>query len=181
MLVVGIDPALRATGYAVIQGSPQGVRLQESGIIRPDDATSLPACLRSIFAELRTLLDRSRPNLVAVEDLYAAQRYPRTAIIMGHVRGVVYLAAAEAGIEVAALPPTAVKHAIAGFGGASKDQMQLAVQRLLRRAELLNSHVSDAAAMALTALSRSGVPLRLDGIGGPEAVAPVRAGDEVAR
>lgn len=80
---------------------------------------------------------------------------------MGHVRGVVCLAAAELSIEVTALPPAAVKQAIAGFGGASKRQMQAAVQRLLRRPERLDTHVSDAVAIGLTALSRAGVPLQL--------------------
>ena len=160
MLILGVDPGLRATGYALMQGSPQGVRLIEFGTIRTDDAAGLPARLHTIHFELRALLDRFRPVLVAVEDLYAAQRYPRTAILMGHVRGVVCLAAAELNIEVSALPPAAVKQAIAGFGGASKSQIQLAVQRLLRRPGPFDTHIADAVAMALTALSRSGVPLQ---------------------
>jgi len=80
---------------------------------------------------------------------------------MGHVRGVVCLAAAELAIEVTALPPAAVKQAIAGFGAASKGQVQAAVQRLLRWPEPFDVHVSDAVAICLTALSRAGVPLRL--------------------
>lgn len=159
MLILGVDPGLRATGYALMQGSPRGVRLVESGTIRTD-AADLPARLHAIHTELRSLLDRFRPVLVAVEDLYAAQRYPRTGILMGHVRGVVCLAAAELNIEVSALPPAAVKQAIAGFGGASKSQIQLAVQRLLRRPAPFDTHIADAVAMALTALSRSGVPLQ---------------------
>lgn len=160
MLALGIDPGLRATGYALMQGFPHGVRLIEFGTIRTDDAADLPARLREIHTELRSVLDRFRPALVAVEDLYAAQRYPRTAILMGHVRGVVCLAAAELNIEVGTLSPAAVKQAIAGFGGASKPQIQLAVQRLLRRPVPFDTHITDAIAMAMTALSRLGIPLQ---------------------
>lgn len=160
MRILGVDPGLRATGYAVLQGSPQGVRLKEHGVIRTDGNTPLPARLHEIHAVLDRLLEQSRPVEVAVEDLYAAQRFPRTAILMGHVRGVVILAAEEQGIPVTALPPAAVKQAIAGFGAAGKEQIQAAVQRLLRQTDVLDPHTADAAAVALTALSRRGIPLQ---------------------
>ncbi len=161
MLILGIDPGLRATGYAFLQGLPGGVELVDHGLVRTDDDAPLPDRLRRIHSALSALLEQHRPSQVAVEDLYAAQRYPRTAILMGHVRGVVCLAAAELAIEVTALPPAAVKQAISGFGAASKEQMQAAVQRLLRRPQPLDTHVSDAVAICLTTLSREGVPLRL--------------------
>jgi len=160
MRILGIDPGLRATGYAVVEGTPQGgVELLAHGIIRTEEATPLETRLRQIYTVLDLLMEQIHPAGVAVEDLYAAQRFPRTAILMGHVRGVVCLAAAQQSVEVEAFPPAAVKQAIAGFGGASKAQIQHAVQRLLRWRERLDSHESDAAAMALTALSRRGVPL----------------------
>lgn len=159
MRILGVDPGLRATGFAVLQGSPQGVRLLGWGVIRTDHDAPLPLRLRHIHAELRQLIASSQLAAVAVEDLYAAQRFPRTAILMGHVRGVVCLAAAEQGVEVEALPPAALKQAIAGHGGASKAQIQHAVVRLLRPGTPLDPHASDAAAMALVALSRRGVPL----------------------
>ncbi len=162
MRILGVDPGLRATGYAVLQGSPQGVQLREQGVIRTGENTPLPARLQRIHAVLVSLLERSQPVEVAVEDLYAAQRFPRTAILMGHVRGVVILAAEERGIPVTALPPAAVKQAIAGFGAAGKAQIQAAVQRVLRQTGPLDSHAADAAAMALTALSRRGIPLQPD-------------------
>lgn len=168
MLILGVDPGLRATGYAFLYGSPGGVELVEHGLLSTLDDAPLPDRLRRIHDGLQALLERRRPDQVAVEDLYASPRYPRTAILMGHVRGVVCLAAAELEIDVTALPPAAVKQAIAGFGAASKEQMQAAVQRLFRRAGPLDTHVSDAVAICLTALSRRGVPIR-------------SAGQEVAR
>lgn len=161
MLILGVDPGLRATGYAFLLGLPGGVELIDHGLVRTEDDAPLASRLERIHSVLYTLLQQRHPSQVAVEDLYATQRYPRTAILMGHVRGVVCLAAAELAIEVTALPPAAVKQAIAGFGAASKGQMQAAVQRLLHRAEPLDAHVSDAVAICLTALSRAGVPLRL--------------------
>lgn len=160
MLILGVDPGLRATGYAFLEASPGGITLVDHGLIRTDDHAPLPDRLEQIHTGLRDILQRRRPSQVAVEDLYADRRYPRAAILMGHVRGVVCLAAAELRIEVTALPPAAVKQAIAGFGAASKVQMQSAVQRLLRRGETLDAHVSDAVAICLTALSRRGVALQ---------------------
>lgn len=160
MLILGVDPGLRATGYALLQGSPGGVDLVDHGLIRTEEAATLPDRLRKIHGELRTVLASRRPALVAVEDLFSAPQFPRTAILMGHVRGVVCLAAAEMDIDVSALPPAAVKQAITGSGAASKTQIQAAVSRLLHPSDVLDSHVSDAIAISLTALSRRGFPLR---------------------
>src|SRR5229473_4918276 len=96
----------------------------------------------------------------ALPILFSAPQFPRTAILMGHVRGVVCLAAAELEIDVSALPPAAVKQAITGSGAASKTQIQAAVSRLLHPGDALDSHVSDAIAISLTALSRRGFPLQ---------------------
>lgn len=159
MFVLGVDPGLRATGYGAVEGTARGIRLIDSGLIRTGDTQPLAARLDAIHRTISSLFDAHRLALVAVEDIYVAPRYPRTAILMGHVRGVVYQAAAAKAIEVVALPPAAVKSAIAGFGAASKEQMQLAVQRLLGLAAPLDPHVADAVAMALTALSRQGIRL----------------------
>ncbi|MGH2400853.1 MAG: crossover junction endodeoxyribonuclease RuvC [bacterium] len=160
MRILGIDPGLRATGYAVVEGTPQeGLGLLAHGVIRTEEDDPLEFRLREIYAAVGLLVKQICPQSVAVEDLYAALRFPRTAILMGHVRGVVCLVAAQQGVEVESLPPAAVKQAITGFGAASKVQVQFAVQRLLRRPDRLDAHESDAAAMALTALSRRGVPL----------------------
>jgi crossover junction endodeoxyribonuclease RuvC len=160
MLILGVDPGLRATGYALLQGSPGGVDLIDHGLICTEDTADLSIRLRTIHRDLRAVLADRRPALVAVEDLFAAAQFPRTSILMGHVRGVVCLAAAELEIDVSALPPAAVKQAIAGSGAASKAQIQAAVSRLLHRRDTLDSHVSDAIAISLTALSRRGFPLR---------------------
>lgn len=160
MRILGVDPGLRATGFAAVENGAPGLHLLEYGVIRTDDDAPLPLRLRHIHDELLVLLTRLTPAQMAVEDLYAARRFPRTGILIGHVRGVVYLAAAEQAVEVSALPPAAVKQAISGFGGASKAQIQAAVKRLLGVREGLDGHAADAAGIALTALSRAGISLQ---------------------
>ena len=167
MLILGVDPGLRATGFALIEGGPRGVRLLDHGVIQTDEGAPLDARLHQIHAGVTRLLIRARPAQMAVEDLYAAQRFPRTAILMGHVRGVVCLAAAQKGVEVLTLPPAAIKQAVAGFGGAGKGQIQRSVQRLLRAGGVLNPHAADAMAMALTGLSRAGIALHTNAAGPP--------------
>jgi crossover junction endodeoxyribonuclease RuvC len=140
MLVLGIDPGLQETGYSYVEGATGAVTLLRTGVIRTPSRVELPTRLSLIYRQLQHLLDLCRPSVVALEDIYATARFPRTAIIMGHVRGVVCLAAAGAGIRVISLPPASVKQAIAGFGAASKRQIQDAVGRFLEVPRPLNPH-----------------------------------------
>ena len=160
MLILGVDPGLRATGYGIVEGSSKGVRLVDCGLIRTSDGAPFAHKLHAIHRDISLILSQHTLSAIAIEDLYAAPRFPRTAIVMGHVRGVVCQAAAACDVTVLSLPPAAVKRAIAGFGAASKGQMQLAVQRLFGRPSPLDSHSADAIGIALVALSREGVPFR---------------------
>src|SRR6185295_20150467 len=100
------------------------------------------------------MADRA-PGLVVVEDLYTEYKFPRTAILMGHARGVIYLAARQLGVTVLALSASEVKRAITGNGAAGKAQMQRGVQTLLGLKELPRpSHVADALGLALTGMAR---------------------------
>lgn len=158
MLILGVDPGLRVTGYGLVEGSPQGVRLIDCGLIRTSDDSPFASRLHAIHREISLILAQHTLSAIAVEDLYAAPRFPRTAILMGHVRGVVYQAAAACEVTVLSLPPASVKRAIAGFGAASKGQMQLAIQRLFGLPSPPDAHSADAIGIALVALSREGVP-----------------------
>ena len=103
------------------------------------------------------VLDRFAPDLIALEDLYTEYKFPRTAILMAHARGVICLAARQCDVAVLALAPAEVKRAVAAAGQASKHQVQHSVQRLLKLAALPTpSHVADALALALTGFSRPG-------------------------
>jgi crossover junction endodeoxyribonuclease RuvC len=92
-----------------------------------------------------------------LEDLYAEYKFPRTALLMAHARGVICLAARQRAMTVLALAPAAVKRAVAGHGSASKEQVQHGVQRILKLRDLPRpSHVADALALAFTGYSRAG-------------------------
>jgi crossover junction endodeoxyribonuclease RuvC len=127
----------------------------DAGVISTPPGDRLETRLSAIHEGVLTLLEKHGPSLLVVEDLYTEYRVPRTAILMGHARGVIYLAAARCGVSVLALAPAEVKRLIVANGGASKAQVQRGVQAMLRLAELPRpSHVADALSLALTGLSR---------------------------
>ena len=113
--------------------------------------------VHAIYDGVFALLDKHAPSAVVVEDLYASYDFPRTALLMAHARGVICLAARQRDVTVLALAPAEVKRAIAAHGAASKAQIQVGVQRMLRLAAPPRpSHVADALALALTGFSRRG-------------------------
>jgi crossover junction endodeoxyribonuclease RuvC len=158
--VLGIDPGLVDTGYGVLERGPRGIALLASGVVRTDAGLPLEARLSLVYDGMAEVLDHHAPAVVVLEDLYTEYRFPRTAILMAHARGVICLAARQRGITVITLPPATVKRAITASGAASKAQIQHAVQRMLRLDRLPRpSHIADALALALTGLSRIGASL----------------------
>ncbi len=158
MRILGIDPGLRVTGYGLVEAAGPRMTLVEAGVIRTDLHRSLPDRLHELHTGIREVLADARPSAVALEDLFAHPGFPRTAVIMGHVCGVISLAAAQCGVPVDPIPPAAVKRAIAASGRAGKRQIQRMVRVLLGLAEEPGAHVGDALAVAVTALSRRGGP-----------------------
>ena len=155
--VLGIDPGLAATGYAVITPSPGRAVVVDSGVIGTASDLPLEARLRAIYDVVDRLLAGHAPSVLVLEDLYAEYRFPRTALLMAHARGVVCLAARQHDVTVLALSPAEVKRAVTANGAASKEQVQRSVGRLLGLGRLPTpSHVADALALALTGLSRLG-------------------------
>ncbi len=128
MRILGIDPGLRLTGYGVIDHQPFRPILVDGGVIRLTLATSLADRLVELEAELDALLLEHQPDVCAVEQLYAHYKHPRTAILMGHARGVILLAARKRGLQVEQFPANRVKQSVTGHGHASKSQMQRAIQ-----------------------------------------------------
>lgn len=154
--MVGVDPGLVETGFGVVEAGPGGVSLLEAGVIATSRLAPLDSRLHALHAAVLGLLKRFSPGLLVLEDLYAEYRFPRTAILMGHARGVVCLAARQRGVTILPLAPAEVKRAVTASGAASKSQVQRGVQRLLRLAAPPRpSHVADALGLALTGLSRA--------------------------
>jgi crossover junction endodeoxyribonuclease RuvC len=130
MRILGIDPGLERTGYGVVElpagaGAP---RLVEAGIIRTNRKDPTPDRLAEIHSGVASVIEEFKPQAVAIEELYSHYAHPRTAILMGHARGVVILAAAQAGVPVTSYGATHIKKALTGSGHAAKDQVQRAIQ-----------------------------------------------------
>ena len=152
---MGLDPGLVATGFGVVEAAPGVVTVIESGVITTASTQPLEARLNAIYGAVRRLIEAQRPSFLVVEDLYAEYKFPRTAILMGHARGVVYLAARQLGVGVTSLAPSEVKRAMTGNGSAGKVQVQRGVQSLLGLRDLPRpSHVADALGLAVTGLAR---------------------------
>src|SRR5947209_12816674 len=128
MRILGIDPGLKITGYGVLDWKPVRPALVDGGVIRLTPKTPLADRLVQLETELESLLDDCKPEVCAVEQLYGHYGHPRTAILMGHARGVILLAARRRGIQVEQFSANRIKKAVTGAGHASKVQMQRAVQ-----------------------------------------------------
>lgn len=150
--ILGIDPGLTITGYGVLEVSPARPILHEAGIIRTadDNAIDMAEKVLSVYKGVVEVIAQFQPEAMAVEQLYAHYDHPRTAILMGHARGVIFLAAAQQGIPVVSYASTQVKKIVTGNGRASKEQVQHTIQRELGLATLPDPpDVADALAVAL--------------------------------
>lgn len=128
MRVLGIDPGLYISGYGILEEESGEVKLIEAGIFKTNDKLSLEKRLVELGRELGTVIKQFHPDVMAIEELYSHYDHPKTAIIMGHARGVILCKASETGIEVTPYASTRIKKALTGNGRASKEQMQRAIQ-----------------------------------------------------
>ncbi|WP_406699960.1 crossover junction endodeoxyribonuclease RuvC [Singulisphaera sp. Ch08] len=149
--VVGIDPGLIVTGYAVVETSPRGPFVIEAGVIRPRaDKAPMGRRLELIHQGVAEVLDAFPPSSVALEQVHSHLKHPRTAILMAHARGVIVLAAAQRGVPVVGYAASRIKKTLTGSGKAPKLQMQHAIQTELGLDRLPEPHdVADACAVAL--------------------------------
>ncbi len=155
--VVGIDPGLEVTGYAVVEPAaglglgPGGARVVEAGVIRPGKAADgLGARLDVLHRGILEVLDAFPPAALALEQVHSHWKHPRTAILMAHARGVIVLAAAQRGVPVTGYAAARIKKTLTGSGKAPKEQMQHAIRVELGLDRLPEPHdVADACAVAL--------------------------------
>lgn len=153
MRVLGIDPGTAVMGYGVVETGPtRQPRLVECGTLTTLSRDPLPARLRLIHAGTTALIARHRPDAVAVESAFYAKNV-RTTVVLSHARGVILLAAEEAGVAIAEYSPALVKKTVVGRGGALKAQVGYMVAQLLRlKAAPSPSDAADGVAVALTHL-----------------------------
>ncbi len=160
--VLGIDPGLNITGYAVVEKNSSGTVICEAGVIRSSRRGTLESRLAEIYEGVREVIAGFHPSAVAVEELYSHYERPRTAILMGHARGVICLAAALAGVPVQHYAATQVKRLLTGSGRAPKAQIQQAVCREFALSTAPDPpDVADALAIAVCHLHFANITLNL--------------------
>jgi crossover junction endodeoxyribonuclease RuvC len=152
--VFGIDPGSARTGYGCVLTDGTVHRLIACGAIASPAALPLPKKLQTIHAQLAALLAKHRPDCVAIENLFHAVN-ARSALTLGHARGVAMLAAVEAGLPIVEYTPAEVKQAVVGYGRAEKSQVQAMIQLLLGLEKPLAPYdASDALAIAICHVHR---------------------------
>jgi crossover junction endodeoxyribonuclease RuvC len=175
VLVLGIDPGTAVTGYGVVRADRPGMPvLVECGVVRTRPRDPLPARLAEIHDGIRELIARHRPDVLSLEDVFYAKNV-RTTVVLGHARGVIMLAAHQAGLPVHEFSPSAIKKAVVGTGAASKEQVQFMLTRLLRLKSVPSpSDAADGVATALTYLMGAQLPTVADARARAAARAPLR-------
>ncbi len=150
MRILGVDPGLVNTGYGVIDTAHPRPLVVEGGVVRTLSKTPLEERLHTIFQAVEEVIAELKPDAMAIEDLHSHPKFAKTAIMMGHARGVVVMAAGAAGIPVFDYQPNRAKSVVTGAGHAPKDQVMRAVASHLRDDTVTkNEHVADAFAIAL--------------------------------
>ena len=146
--ILGIDPGSRATGYGVIEKRGNRLFYVTCGVIRLGSKYSFTDRLKIIFDGLCEVIASQKPTVAAVEDVFVAAN-PRTALKLGHARGVAVLAALHNGLKVHDYTPRMVKQAVVGYGNADKYQVQQMVRVLLQLSAAPSADASDALAVAM--------------------------------
>ena len=148
--ILGIDPGLQVCGYACVETDGGREIVVEAGVLKTTRDLRIELRLDQIAEDIETLLTRLAPNMVAVEEVYSHYAHPRTAILMGHARGVILQTCARAHVEIRSFAATRIKKSITGNGRASKEQIQRTIQTILGLPELPSPpDVADAMAAAM--------------------------------
>ncbi len=156
-IALGIDPGLAATGYAVLGTQEKRGDLCSWGAIKTSPRICLSERLNIIHTEIIQLINTWEPHLIVMEDVFVLNRFPKAALQLGEVRGVIYLAAWNSRVEIMKISPTEVKNCLTGNGRATKLQVSRAVKKVLGvKGEIKPDHASDAAALAVIGMSRKG-------------------------
>lgn len=152
--VLGLDPGSHHTGYAVVEpgNRPNDFRLLAAGTIHAPAKKPLNTRLLAIFEKLNQVIGRTSPVEMAVEGIFTYKN-ARTALILGHARGVALLASSLAGLEVFEYTPTSVKKALVGNGRATKEQVRAMTMQILGKPLDLGLDATDALALAITHLN----------------------------
>jgi crossover junction endodeoxyribonuclease RuvC len=154
MIILGIDPGLSNTGFGAIQCQRDIPSLLTCGYLKTSSSERIATRVAQIHTDLERLLHSIHPDVVAVENAFSLVRYPRAGILLGSVLGIVYVSVFHHNIPMVEITPREIKNALAGHGGANKQQVRTRVRKLLKSGQIRSLHASDALAVALTAFYR---------------------------
>lgn len=153
MKILGIDPGLNVTGYAVLEKTNKGLKILEAGFVETSSKEKLQKRLDKIHRSLLELIRSFKPDALVLEKLYSHYRHPVTASLLGHARGVISLLAAEENVPFFEYASTRVKKSVTGKGHASKSQIQRMIAHVLGIKGEIQQDTADALAIALTHLN----------------------------
>ena len=150
MVILGVDPGLRFTGFGFITAEGERLKLIKAGVIKTTSKQKIQERLQKIHLALDQLIEEFKPDAIVVEKIYSHYRHPITAYHLGQARGVVCLLCEEKNVPLVEYLPTRVKKAVSGRGHASKYQMQKMVKMLLRVNNLEDKFdITDALSLAI--------------------------------
>ena len=154
MRVLGIDPGIRTTGFGIIDSSRNRLSLAACGTIIPKASDSTPLRLNHLFEEVDSIINKFSPDIFSIEDMFYSKNV-KTAMILGQARGAMIIAAAQANINIFEFAPRKVKMSVCGNGGASKEQVQYMVMKILNLKDIPGTmDVSDAIAVGICCLNQ---------------------------
>ncbi len=148
MIVLGLDPGSNITGYGIVQKQGSQLIHVDNGCLTTKRSQTLPERLHSIHQSLREVIQKHKPDCMAIEEVFFAKNVS-SSLRLGEARGVALLAAAQEGLEIFEYSTRVVKQALTGFGQAQKEQVQKMVQKLLKLPEVAQIDASDALALAI--------------------------------
>ena len=153
--MLGIDPGIRTTGFGIIDSNMNRLSLIACGTINPKIKDSLPLRLNHLFDEVDSIINKFSPDVFSIEDMFYSKNV-KTAMILGQARGAMIIAAAQANIDIFEYAPRKVKMSVCGNGGASKEQVQYMVMKILNLKEIPSTmDVSDAIAVGICCLNQA--------------------------
>ena len=150
MKIIGIDPGLHITGYCMLESNGHNARVVEAGIIKTEGINSFDKKLAEIFSQTGKIIKQFKPDYIAVEELYSHYVHPKTAIIMGHARGMIFIQAAICKAPILSYASTRIKKSLTGNGRATKVQVQRMIRSTLKlKHDFYSADTADAVAVAL--------------------------------
>jgi crossover junction endodeoxyribonuclease RuvC len=155
MVILGIDPGLANTGFGAVRFSGKKHSLLACGYIKTPPGETVAARLFQIHTDMGRIVRKTKPDFVAIENIFSLVRYPKAGILLGGVLGVLYLTVKQNNIGMIEITPKEIKNSLVGYGSAGKVQVRKAVQTLLKIDDIRSFHAADALAVALAAFYRN--------------------------